>query len=505
MMLAQHGLLGFPNVGDTTPDGEQVFLAIGDDIFFGDNNTTGYGPTPTAGTVFQWDNISAVIQVGATDVVTAPTNEGTPLPKFGIDYNAATGFKPVIVPRGVANSTFFTRASFTTWMAGSSNYNNAISAADACLASLGLTKLKGILINLGVHDADGASTIGSIESEIDSLFIRLRAKYPNVPILITSPGITTTSFHDSRLYAVRYRIVINALTHANVYVVGNLCALYEAGMYSADGIHPNLTGDNQIGEWLARWWSLTGYSKWGRTVLASLYDGALSSTRKTLIDNFVSAQVVNNNWTRFESLGIFVTTEVDNVWVDWSFLGNYGTDAGTFTANSHISTDGSTNHYSCVFMPGVNNKRAGQNDIIEGVKVKVNNSTGGVILFGAQDANSATRAGQLAASAGLRYLCNDLSANDYVGETVFANDSLYSIARSGGTKFLIKNKVTLASAAVSSSGAMPSGFPVIGGYNNAGAVQSRMDGQYQYHFAAKYVDFDLNAFVDDIETLIDNW
>jgi hypothetical protein len=62
---------------DTDPDGKQVFLVIGDSKAAGSNNTTGPGPTPTAGTVFQWDKVNnQVIQVTNTDVLCADCDPG---------------------------------------------------------------------------------------------------------------------------------------------------------------------------------------------------------------------------------------------------------------------------------------------------------------------------------------------------------------------------------------------------------------------------------------------
>lgn len=484
-----------------------VFLAIGDSIMAGRNNSTGYGTTPTAGTVKQWDNISAVIDVGATDVVTAITDNGSPLPQFGIDYYNATRRIPVIVPRGVSSSTFYTMAGYTSWLEGATNYDDAIIAANDCLSYLGVNKLKGILVNLGINDIRTSASIALVEGAVDSLFTSLIADFPGVPILVSIPGrkengTATTNFNDSRHYAVKYRIIQNAINNADVHIVGNLGALVEPGLYSADSIHPAVGGDNQMGSWYARWFSLGNYSKWGRSVISSLFDD-ISDARKTLIDNFVSSQVTSGNWFKLEALGVFKTTTENNCWLDWAFLGFFASAGHTFTANVSIATNGTDQHLSTTCLAGINNKRASQNDLIEGVKIDDNSSTGNAFLFGASDGVVVKRIAQTGVD--IPYFVNDNTTTNYGGETVFADDSVYSITRNGTTKALFKNKTSVSSATVSSVNVNSTAFTTIGAYNNNGTIQTRLNSSYEYYFYAKYSDFDLDNFYDNIEIMVDGW
>lgn len=497
------------DTGIIPPTPGQRILIIGDSIAAGRNNDTGAGPTPTAGTVKQW-NGSAFIDVTTTDVVTATANNGSPWPQFGIDLNASSGEVVYLIPTGVSASMFHTFAGYTTWTKGGTNYTNMLTAASDALTALNGGSLDAICVILGINDIRVTSTIADVENAINVFFADLVADFPGIPILVSIPGRSEAAgaafANSSRFYAVRFRLVAQALGISDVHICGNLGALVEFGGYSADNIHPNLTGDNEIGHWFANWFVNSAYSKWGRSIISSLYDASLSSGRKTLIDNFMVSQVASGNYAKLECLGIFKTTEIDNCWLDWSFLGFYASSDATFVANSHLATNGTNQHFTPTVMGGVNNKRATATNFITGVKVKTNSSAGAAILYGVQNATLAQRLAQFpSATAVLRYLNNDLTASDYAGESVFANDSLYSLARNGGTKFLLKGSTTLASVAVASTGSVSDAFALIGAYNNSAVVGSWINATYEYHFYAKYSDFDLAGFITDIETLIDNW
>lgn len=87
--------------GAISASGKVVIPVFGDSIPAGSNNSTGAGPTPTAGTVQQWNaSSSQVTNVGASDVYNVVVGGGTFMPRFGIDFYTATGLIPVFVPCG---------------------------------------------------------------------------------------------------------------------------------------------------------------------------------------------------------------------------------------------------------------------------------------------------------------------------------------------------------------------------------------------------------------------
>ena len=101
-----HSLLSqVGGTADTTINGEQFFLVVGDSIAQGSNNSSGPGPTPTAGTVKQY-NGSAIVDIGSADVYNVVSGGGTMMPKMGIDYNAESGKIPMFISCGSQGSNF---------------------------------------------------------------------------------------------------------------------------------------------------------------------------------------------------------------------------------------------------------------------------------------------------------------------------------------------------------------------------------------------------------------
>lgn len=505
-----HSLLSqVGGTADTTINGEQFFLVVGDSIAQGSNNSSGPGPTPTAGTVKQY-NGSAIVDIGSADVYNVVSGGGTMMPKMGIDYNAESGKIPMFISCGSQGSNFEneTGDGGNNWSSAGTLRGTTEADVSAALALKGLTKLKGICVILGVNSARGTEDLTTVVyPAIDAFFTWLTSTYPGVPIMVSQVGRSEVQSHDARLYGVRNRILSNAFSTSDVHMVFNMASWINTSGYGVDNLHPNQVGQDNMGASFARWLRAdnSSYSKWGRSVIASLYDNP-STTRRGLINTFIASQVTSGNFALLEHLTVYKTTTQDNCFSDFAFLGYlFNNTSIVFTANDSLSSNGTSNHYAITFIGSVNNARASQNDFIVGVKCKVNSTAQGTVscLFGGSDGSDVLGTLQNSTPA-LTYRSSDATINTNTTDLKYANDSMYGVARNGTTKALIKNASVLASVTQASTGTV-SVLPTVGAFNNNGTIQNRINATYEYSFAAKYSTFDLSGFITDIEALLDNW
>lgn len=232
---------------DTNGSNQQAFLIIGDSIARGTSN--GVGPTPSAGTVYEY--FGSVIEVGSDDLEEAVT--GSQWPKFGIDYNAATGFKPVFINKAEGGSEFSPYLDNNNWSTSGTRYALAQTAAANCLAALGVTQLRAIFIVLGVNDARGTSSLTQIQLDVDSLFNRLQDNYPGTPVYMVNVGRTESAISNARIDAVRSYITSAVNGNALFKMAFDLrdYANDNPEYYGADNLHLNQTGYDALGAELA--------------------------------------------------------------------------------------------------------------------------------------------------------------------------------------------------------------------------------------------------------------
>jgi len=159
-------------------------MMLGDSISKG-FCSDGPGPTPTAGTVYEY-NGSAIVQVGANDLSNA--SNGSMWPKWGIDYFAGSGYKPVISSCGVNSSRFNSTTASLSWDTNGTPYGLAKTKTDAALVANGTTKIRACVIHLGENEYSNA-TIATSLTAITSLINRINADYDTPKIYIDIPGI----------------------------------------------------------------------------------------------------------------------------------------------------------------------------------------------------------------------------------------------------------------------------------------------------------------------------
>lgn len=233
---------------NTTMDGKQVFVIIGNSIAVGRSET--WGPRPYFYTVFEW-NGSAVVPVVNLDL--ADANDGSPWPQMGIDYNTTMSKKPVFVSTAVSGAYFSetTGDGGNNWSTTGARYSAMITKVNSGLAAVGVDEPRGIFIELGINDSRSSVALSQVETDVISLFSRLQTDFPDVPVYVTEIGRHQTAISDARIDAIR--------GYLENEIGGNVKMAYDLRIfandfpeyYSGDLIHLNQTGNNAWGAILA--------------------------------------------------------------------------------------------------------------------------------------------------------------------------------------------------------------------------------------------------------------
>lgn len=432
MQFTQHGLFG------NSKGGYDVFLAIGDSIIAGFNNGEGPGTSPVAGTTFQSNGSAITAVVNDNDFTSVTAGNGSPLGQFCFDYYNFTGRKIIMVPRGFNGSDFVFENNADHWATGGNLYQPAVDAANDTLALVGVPRLTGILLSLGTNDSSGVTGMPTVTAGIDSLFDRLVADFPGVPILVIMPGafVTQSFVNNQRNYQIRWQIRENVNRLQDVYIVSQLNPFVSAGLISADDVHLGVAGDNMLGSQAARWFRLSGWpNKFVRGLLCSFFDD-LSTARKTVLQTYILAEIANGNYLSHTECFYYCKGAYErNSFVDWTQLGGFlfNANAPTFIANDCYSLDGVNDNLRVLYQPEVNTKTgASYQDIFVGVDIKQNSSAGVVgRAFGWSDASASAICLTQAASS-LSYQVYDLTGSVYSTDTSL-QAVFYSVRRVSST------------------------------------------------------------------------
>jgi hypothetical protein len=416
MQFTQHGVIA-SKVGYDI----ELIWVIGDSHATKRNPTgSAYGPTPTAGTVYQWDTSGSVLyEIGATDILQsgAPADAGSFYPQYGISRYTDTGVPVVFVTSGIGGSNYSPRTgdtgdwtdADTLWSTAKTNYDNC----KAYLLARGYKINYKVKVVLGVNDGRGATPLATVESDITDFYDRFESDYPGIEIGIVLPGRDENSVNTTRGGYIRTFLINEAKARSNVYVACSEVPYWANGYYDSDNLHLIQTGNNVLGEMMARWDRNTGVSnKWARAIVSCHFDD-LSISRKNLIQNFITN--VGSDFWDLEYLYVFKTTIDDNIVFSWRFItSGVNNGSAVFSANDNLATNGSSTYYLTGHIASDNNLVATSTDYFDGIKIKVNNSAAGGstrVALGVNNAASTSQSliGQLSTS--LIYArSNDLNA-----------------------------------------------------------------------------------------------
>lgn len=487
---------------DTTPDGKQAILIIGDSNA-GDTTTGVLGPTTLADTCFLWNGTN-LTEITTADISNNLVTDGTPWKKLALDYNAATSKKTVFIQRASGGSEFYPAGDNNNWFTSGDNYGQAQTEVTDCLSFLEITRLKAIFVILGVNDLRAVTTIANIEIGVNSLFLRLTTDYPDVRIYVAMPGRREAAANqemDARSFAIRKYIRNNVALYDNMILFDDYWQYVPTLDYQVDDLHLEQVGYNKVGEKGARALQSTETDKSVFALQNVFYDD-LVMLHKAAYKSLVEGLKSDGNWDQLEDFAILRAATRDNVFVSPKF-NSMPLDGGfDFVANNYSKGNGTSTFVRSNFTPSIHIDVASASDFFFLIKTGINNTavaTNGY-LFGAFS-TGACRLFQTTSS-NLQYGCNDTTATAWTGgDTKIQDNTWYAVARLGGTKYLLKNFVVVHSAAVA-VGSLPVQDFWIDALNNVGSGTPFLNCEVQAYSIGKYSTANLTNIGGRIDTLL---
>lgn len=486
---------------NTTADGKQGFLIIGDSIAAGSSGVL--GPVTATNTLFNWNGTS-LDEITTTDISTNPGGtDGTMWKQFAIDHKANTGYAAAVYNAPQSSSEFYPNGDSNNWYTSGSLYDPMKTSANAMLASMGITRFKGIHIILGINDVRGAQTQADVNLGIDSLMSRLLADFPETPILICQLGQTEGSSYNVRLYATRTKLRQVVDSNELIHFCGNLQILTNLSGFIGDNLHPNQTSNNLFGSMWARHYANKAYSKMPRAIISS-HPTELNTTRKDAIEVMVQGMIDDGDWASIENLFIWDVQAANDQYLDFGFVTlflNVGTP--TITVDDSLELNGTDSLTLSMRNDITTGYLSSATDFFHCIYLKTNNIASGVTgyLFGTRGSVTTTSFIQLLQSAsGLSYRVGENTNRVWNTETKFADNSMYGVARNGTLKELIKNGVVVDSTTLASNGNTERLMRV--GAFDGGSVSDYLSGTYRAEIFGKRSTIDLSRVHARINTYI---
>lgn len=449
------------SVSTTNASGQEAFWVIGDSFAQGSNNTTGPGPTPTAGTAYYFRTSDNTIQqIGAVDLPAA--SNGSPWPQFCIDYYNATTNKVVIVPNGTGGTKFF-----DTWNGTSAAYVTARTDAQDALTALGVTRLKGIIIICGVNDARGGDNLAAIGNSVGTLFYQLNVDFPNTQIYVVMLGHSATN--GNRLPQVRGYVREQVLNYTNAQIVCQLQAMHEwsGAYYGADDLHLNQTGNNLLGTMINRYIQLpTTYSKFARAISNSFYS-SLSLARLAAIDTWITS--LGSQYHDIVAYHKCKVPDENDVYVDWGLCNPIVDNGFVFTANSFITTNTAQTIRMNISSQNSTYRWTGTDLGIGAATYDRKGAFGATGKYLTGTSSGSNVLGLAETSAGvMQYFAYDLGVAS-TGSGGFADNTEYGVMRNGTLKSRVVNGVVTHTETIAALTALTSA-PEVGGRNTSGVT-----------------------------------
>jgi hypothetical protein len=480
-------------------------------VIIGDSKTgtsPSAGTEPTAGTVYEWnDSLGIVQQVGASDL-TGVASVGSPWPRCGINYNAATGRKPVFVYCGTSGSRFSIHPTNLSWRTSGSLYGPMKTKVNNCLTALGKTAPTAIFVILGINDITATEALSTIETDVVSLYQRLSDDFSSCPIVTAIPGKNTTMTNNARALSVRTYIMDQCYSRSNLSPLYFETSFNEAGSMYSDNLHFSAAGNDWVGVFYAQWLKNSTYSKFGRSMISTMFTD-LTNTRKSLLDTCVAAEASNGNLAKYEYFYWFKNGDSKDMWIDYA--GHYVGDnlSFSFSANSHVATTGTARFNSGIVGASVFSK-VSLNNRFEGAKIRtrVSSGTANATVFGVSNAGGDTVILAQTSTPSLIYAVNDQTLTAVTSpDASLQNDTFYAVLRSSsGSKSLIKNNAIVDTASVTST-AEPTGANLqqyLSVKNQNTSIVNALSAQYEFYICATG-DIDYAAFYNNWENVVNNW
>lgn len=487
---------------NTTANGEQVWLYIGDSLAQGTNQGTDTGPEPYyANSVGYWNNSTlAVNYVTTSDVVNSAA--GSLWVKFGIDYYKRTGYKCVFVRNGKGGSTIYPNGDTNNWYDYVVQFGAAITETQNALTTLNLTEVRGVVILCGINDARNAQDLGAIRNAVFNLVDRINNRLKTPPVYFINIGRDENGTGRGQ----RVLAVDSYITEACNYY-SNCNEILRISDYIADpfvysqsfaDVHPQQFGYDFLGAKAVRNMLLAGlisdtprqytYSAEALAVFSKLSN--LTDEEKRSIADFVDYMTSKSEWTAgFDFFYLPLFKDPGNSSQCWIRSGKKFTGGAILTNRGGVRTDGVATTLAgrimSNFTPSVDGVNYTQNNASIGAYVlKVTQTTGADhYLFSAGDASFLTHLLYSNTNSDKRFVVNS-GSNGTRATGLFKTAQYYSIYRSASGSDNIVEDYTSSTHTFASSG-LPTVELVFGARNNNGTFASGMKVVFGAMFGGK--------------------
>ncbi len=487
------------NLIETTEDGKEVFICIGDSKTAGAASVG--SDTPVAGTAF-------VFQGGVTQVnfPGEPGGSGSPWAPFCTAFYNASGKKAVIINRGVGSSCFFLSTTTLSWETNGTLYQPAAIIGKRGLLFNKLNKLKGVLMILGVNDFNNGNSITTITNSSRSLIERLNRDFNYPPIYISITHETSNDMVTINGLALKRLIRDLGSNFSNVHPTVNEATIWAQGATYADSIHPQYAGNAAIGAMFSRYILSTETDKDVRRVTESNTVNALSAAHKSAYRTFIYKQKASGRWVKIGALQIYRANSVENARTDLMGVIAATTSATiTFNSNDSLSTSGTESINTNINLNETGASPGNENNFILGMRMGTISTAPGNTgcAIGATIASGQNRVYLKQKASSIVWAANQLnSEQEYTGDTSLLPNVDYAIKKTNSTTAaLLKDGVQVQSATVAPATALDMAIKVGCSFADGSSVE-HFSAQYQYVYMVQASGFDHPAFLIDLNELM---
>lgn len=418
----------------TTANGREGILWIGDSILAG--SSTAYGPTPTAGTVYQVNLITrAVTQIGATDISDSVGYTCFSMaPSFGIHYNTATGRKPMIMNHAISGSTF------EEW--DTVYLDSVIPNANLFLSEQGLGGFRAIVISLGINDRDDPSLPG-VQTYCNSVYTKILSAFPKTKIYVVQAALSN-GMNDGVMFIkkmLKQKVRDNRLVRFAFNYQG-----IHASNYFYDANHANATGNDEMGKMLSRAIIHENEPKEAASIMSSRFDDA-DITERNKIKAFTTA--MGDSFYDIDFLTIGKQPDSRSKFTDFGLL-HAMSNFGSYTADAGASySTNNTSHVKTGIVPSITLMKATVSDMFVMIDYLSSQGTADATaaVFGCDDGTRSFTLKEIGASTEIRGRANTTSGDEVLeGTDNFIAGNSYGLKVNGTSLQIIKNGSNYGSA-----------------------------------------------------------
>jgi hypothetical protein len=519
-VVDKRGSLPFPvkfgkwdTPANTTREGKQVWVYIGDSIAQGTNQGTDTGPPVFyANTVRYWNP-------GSSDFVSITTNDiggalaGSAWVKFGTDYYKRTGYQIDWVSGGTGGANYFPDGDTNNFYDYVVQWNNVMISVANALAFHGLREVRGVIYLCGINDARASQDQSAINKAIFLLVSKTRKRLNGAQQYFINIGRDENGNGEGqRVQSVRKGIedVCNYFSDCHIILrLGDLIVDPDIYSDSFADVHPNQFGYDYIGAKAVKNMLDGGlisntprkYTYTSNTAGIFKRLHGLTEDEKRAIHDFVEYLVSISSWN-MDSFVLPLFSQAGNCYQDWLRDVNY--TGGLIKKNrggiETVGTLGSSINTN--FTPSVDGVNYTQNLASVGCFLLKNNNPTGAdhYLFGCRDATRLLHLRYAQATNDKRWIVNAASQGT-IATGLFKKNTLYAAVRTtSNSQSMIENYQSIPS--VVASVGLPTRPIYFGSFNDQGTVNNFYKGVFGAFFIGGVPASTNNSFYKKVRELV---